>query len=95
MQMDFIQAAGGGDNGKPVPRARRPARPDTTIDWVQQETGAARIMLCERDGHDWYIAGPIDMVQEVPAAPLRCTRCDKGQYSWIPKRLLRKGGLVL
>lgn len=95
MQGDMMMDLTGEGSGKRPVRAPRRKTPDTTIDWVQAQTGAVRILLCEQRGHDWHIAGPIETVQDKPAAMLECSRCEARGFHWVPVRLLRKGGLAL
>ena len=69
---------------------------DPTLDWITETTGEARGHLCD-GGHDWYLDGEVDFVLEAPAAFLRCARCGRRGYHWLPPdvktRALRDGEL--
>ena len=54
------------------------------LDLVERLTGEPGGRVCDRDGHDYVIDGPVSFVHETPAALLYCVRCGHRGYHWLP-----------
>ena len=76
------------------------SRHAATLDWVEGATGQPYGHVCDREGHDWQVDGPIDPVgkNDTPAAFLLCTRCGHRGYHWLPPHVqarLRQEGVEI
>lgn len=63
----------------------REAEAPTTADWVEEATGIPGPSMCGRFGHAWAPVGTrTDLVHGREAASVRCGRCGRRGYHWLP-----------
>ena len=54
-----------------------------TLDWVEAATGEPGGDVCERQGHDDYVASEPVMVNGNLAAFRECGRCGRRGFHWL------------
>ena len=57
---------------------------NTTIDWVEMQTGRAGPSMCDRIGHAWVALDDAPVpVQGLPACWHRCSGCGARRFLWM------------